>query len=165
MYRLIERSNYFLSLFSGILIVIISFCATYGVIRRYAFNSPEPYSYEIGCMLLLASFVLAVSAVEWRDRFIRVDLLFTRLPPKGVHILRNIVSPIIGLVLVTVLTWQGAIDALHAFQIGQTSISVWHQPLYPIKFVITLGYGLLCLALIARLCYGVAFLTSKGKGY
>lgn len=164
MYRLMERLNYFLSVFSGIIIIVLSLSTTYGVARRYIFNSPEPYSYEIGCMLLLAAFVLSLSSVEWRDRFIRVDLLLTRLPPKGAHILRNIVSPIIGLALVIVLTWQGANDALHALQIGQTSISVWRQPLYPIKFLITIGYGLLCLTLIARLCYGIALLTSKSKG-
>jgi TRAP-type mannitol/chloroaromatic compound transport system permease small subunit len=157
----IGQANYYLSLFSGILLVLLCISTSYGVFRRYALNSPEPYSYEIGCMFLLASFVLAVSAVEWRDRFIKVDLLLTHLPKTIQTVITNFLSPICGLLLVFVLVWQGGIDAIHAFNIGQTSMSVWREPLYPIKFLIPTGYGLLGLTLIAKLFYGITWFSTK----
>ena len=157
----IGEVNYYLSLFSGILLVLLCVSTSYGVFRRYALNSPEPYSYEIGCMFLLASFVIAVSAVEWRDRFIRVDILLTRFPKSVATVVTNFISPICGLILVIVMVWQGGADAVHAYQIGQTSMSVWREPLYPIKFIIPIGYGLLGLTLIAKLFYGVTSFTSK----
>jgi TRAP-type mannitol/chloroaromatic compound transport system permease small subunit len=162
-YQLIERANYILSVFSGIILVLLSLSTTYGVIRRYLFNSPEPYSYEFGCIFLIAGFVLVMSAVEWQNRFIRVDILLNRLPKNAQAIISNIISPFIGLLLVIILIWQGGVDALHALQVGQTSLSVWREPLYPVKFVITIGYGLLGLTLIARLWYGLISFKTKAE--
>ena len=62
----IERINRVFVVFAGLLIVIMGFLSTYGAIRRYAFNSPEPVSYEFGCIFLLVSFVLANAAVKGR---------------------------------------------------------------------------------------------------
>jgi TRAP-type mannitol/chloroaromatic compound transport system permease small subunit len=157
----IGQANYYLSLVSGILLVLLCMSTSYGVFRRYALNSPEPYSYEIGCMFLLASFVIAVSAVEWRDRFIKVDILLTRFPQAVQTIMTNFISPICGLILIIVLVWQGGGDAIHAYKIHQLSMSVWREPLYPIKFVIPFGYGLLGLTLIAKLFYGITSFTTK----
>ncbi len=159
----ISRANYFLSLFSGIILVLLCVSTSYGVFRRYALNSPEPYSYEIGCMFVLASFVLAVSAVEWRDRFIRVDILLNQFPKNISLLVTNFISPICGLILVIILVWQGGVDALHSFEIHQTSMSVWREPLYPIKFLIPVGYSLLGLTLIAKLAYGISSLITKNK--
>lgn len=162
-HRLIGRANYYLSLLSGILLVVLTISTSYGVIRRYVFNSPEPYSYELGCMCLLASFVIAVSAVEWRDRFIKVDILLTHFPKAIRTLITNFISPICGLILIVILVWQGGVDAAYAYKIHQTSMSVWREPLYPIKFLIPIGYSLLGLTLIARLAYGFTSLISKNK--
>ena len=51
---LVEWLSDFGLLVSGILIMIMAVLSTYGVGRRYIFNSPEPYSYDISTMLLLA---------------------------------------------------------------------------------------------------------------
>ena len=162
-HELIGRANYYLSLLSGIILVLLCMSTSYGVFRRYALNSPEPYSYEIGCMFLLASFVLAVSAVEWRDRFIRVDILLTHFPKSVSTLITNFISPICGLILVIILVWQGGTDAVHSYQIHQTSMSIWREPLYPIKFVIPIGYGLLGFTLIAKLAYGISSVLTKNK--
>jgi TRAP-type C4-dicarboxylate transport system permease small subunit len=53
---LIERVSHLFWVISGALIVVMVFTATYGVIRRYAFNDPEPYSYEISVMCLTMEF-------------------------------------------------------------------------------------------------------------
>lgn len=143
---------------SGILIVLMALGATYGSIRRYAFNSPEPYSYELSSMFLLLSFVLAVAAVEKQNRFIRCDLL-TRLFSENINtIILNIISPILGLLFFGVVIWQSWGDAWYAFQIGQTSSSSWPVPLFPIKIIIPIGYTLLCLVLAGRLYLGLASL-------
>ena len=76
-------------------------------------------------------------------------------------LITNFISPICGLILVIVLVWQGGSDAVHAYQIGQTSMSVWREPLYPIKFLIPIGYSLLGLTLVAKLFYGITSFTSK----
>jgi len=121
-FRYISQANYLLAVFSGILMVLLALSTSYGVARRYVFNSPEIYSYEIGCMLLLASFILATASVEWSDRFMRVDIVLAHLHQKAYSIIKDIISPFIGLALVILLTWQSGIDAVYSFQIGLKQI-------------------------------------------
>jgi TRAP-type C4-dicarboxylate transport system permease small subunit len=160
----IERINLVFVVFSGVLITIMGFLSTYGAIRRYAFRSPEPVSYEFSCMFLLISFVLAIAAVERQNRFLRCDLLLERFPEKIRNLVSNIISPIMGIAFFGIITWFSFGDALHALEIGQVSRSAWPVPLFPIKFIIPIGYGFLCLVLLVRLAFGLFSLKTPSTG-
>ena len=54
--KVIDRLSRGSLLISAAMILIMVFATTYGVIRRYAFNSPDQYSYEISMIFLLLSF-------------------------------------------------------------------------------------------------------------
>jgi TRAP-type C4-dicarboxylate transport system permease small subunit len=151
----VERVNLGFVVLAGALIVIMAFLATYGATRRYAFDSPEPYSYEFSRMFLLISFVLALAAVESRNQFIRCDLFLTRFPENVRNIILDIISPIMGLTFFSVITWKSFGDALRALEIGQLSTSSWPVPLFPIKIFVPVGYGLICLVLLIRLVLGL----------
>jgi TRAP-type mannitol/chloroaromatic compound transport system permease small subunit len=162
-YRLARRitaiigrlSSYFL-LLSGFLIVIMVLAATYGVVRRYVFDSPEPYSYELSMMFLLFSFVFAISAVERLSQQLRVDIVSNKMPDKMRHVVLSIITPILGLAFVCVLFYKGIEAALYSFEIGERSISAWRQPMGPIKLMIPIGYSVLLMVLIVKLVAGVA---------
>jgi TRAP-type C4-dicarboxylate transport system permease small subunit len=160
----IERVNQGFVVFAGSLMVIMAFLSTYGSIRRYVFNSPEPVSYEFSKMFLLLSFVLAIAAVERQDRFLRCDLLLERFPENIRNIISNIISPILGVTFFGIITWICFGDTLRAFEINQHSLSSWPVPLFPIKLMIPIGYGFLCLILVIRLILGLLHLkTSSGE--
>ena len=160
----IERVNQGFVAFAGSLIVIMAFLSTYGSIRRYAFNSPEPVSYEFSKMFLLLSFVIAMAAVERQDRFLRCDLLLERVPENVRNIISNIISPILGITFFSITTWITFGDALRALEIGQHSLSTWPVPLFPVKLLIPIGYGFLCFILVIRLVLGLLNLrTSSGE--
>lgn len=146
---------------AGSLVVIMAIITTYAVVRRYVFNNPEAASYEFSNMFLLFSFVLAVPELERVDRLLRVDIISDRLPTIANQMVLNIISPILGLVFCILLTWKGGVDAFHALKTGQESLSAWPVPLGPIKSIIPLGYGLLCIVLLLRLSRGVSFLWMK----
>lgn len=151
----IERVSLGFVVFAGSLIVIMAFLSTYGALRRYVFRSPEPVSYEFSCMFLLISFVLAIAAVERQDRLLRCDLLLERFPENVRNIVANIISPILGITFFGIVTWVSFGDALRAFEIGQHSLSTWPVPLFPVKLVIPIGYGFLCIVLLVRLFLGL----------
>ncbi len=153
---LIEYTTQVFVVLSGILTVLMALTATYGVVRRYVFHNPEPYSYELSTMFLLFSFVFAVAAVERLDRNIRVDFLIIHLPENIRRFLLNIISPIMGLFFCVILTWKGWDVAMYSFQIKEKSMSVWAVPLAPIKIVVPIGYSLLCLVLLMKLIRGIA---------
>ena len=150
-----QLSRFFLIL-SGILTLLMVFTATYGVFRRYAFNSPEPYSYELSTMFLLFSFVLSVACVERYNRHIRVDFISSRVPKIVEHIILNILAPIAGLFVVGIFTWKGFDVAMFSLKVGEVSSSTWAVRLFPIKLVVPIGYGMLFLVLICRLYFGIA---------
>jgi TRAP-type mannitol/chloroaromatic compound transport system permease small subunit len=161
--HIIDRASHVFLVVSGIMIVIMMFTATYGVVRRYAFHSPEPYSYEISTMFLLFSFVFAISAVERLGRHIRVDFVSSRLPESAQHIILNIIAPLMGLFFAFMLTWQGLEVSLFSLKIGEVSSSSWREPLFPIKLMVPLGYTLLCLVTLIRVYKGFSFLKGSRK--
>lgn len=158
---IVERASHVFLVLSGILIVIMMFTATYGVVRRYVFNSPEPYSYEISTMFLLFSFVFAISAVERLGRHIRVDFISSRLPENVQHVILNIIAPIMGILFAFILTWKGVEVSLFSLKIGEVSSSTWREPLFPIKIMVPVGYTLLFLVLITRIYKGFAALKGS----
>jgi TRAP-type C4-dicarboxylate transport system permease small subunit len=156
----IERISLAFVALAGSLIVIMAFLSTYGATRRYAFNSPEPVSYEFSRMFLLISFVLALVVVERQDRFIRCDWLLERFPQNIRDIISNIIGPIMGITFFGIITRISFGDALRALQIGQVSLSAWPVPLFPIKLCIPIGYGFLCFVLAVRLFFGLLHLKN-----
>jgi TRAP-type mannitol/chloroaromatic compound transport system permease small subunit len=159
----ISRASQALILFSGIIILIMAWGETYGVVKRYFFHAPDPFAYELSTVILLFSGVLAVAGVEKLDRHVRNDLVASRFPPMLTIILINIVFPFLALVFCGVLTWKSLDNAIYALQIGQVSQSTWGLPLAPIKMVIPAGYTLLCLVLIGKMFQGINMLKHREK--
>ena len=153
--RAITRISDWGLLLSGILILIMSVLSTYGVGRRYIFNNPEPYSYELSTMLLVACVVFAIAGLQRQRRHLRVDFIAGRLPPDLENILVNIVTPILALFYVGIMTWKSGDNALYSMSIGETSQSSWEEPLYPIKMMVPIGMALLCLVLASQLIHGI----------
>ena len=151
----IERITLVFVACAGILIVIMGFLSTYGAVRRYAFRSPEPVSYEFACMFLLISFVLANAAVERQGRLLRCDIFLDHFPPGLRNVISNIISPMMGITFFGIITWISFGQALRALEIGQVSTSTWPVPLFPVKLFIPIGYGFFCLTLLYRLVLGV----------
>lgn len=157
------RVSLFLMLISGILVFLMAWIETYGVIKRYAFRSPDPFAYEVSTMFLLFCGVLAVAGVELLDRHVRNDLVASRFPSRAKDIVLGTIFPLLALIFCAVLTWKSLGDAIYTMQIGKVSQSTWKLPLAPIKFVIPFGYTLLCLVLVSKICRGITLLKG-GKG-
>lgn len=153
--RIIERISNAFTVLSGVLIVLMAFLASYGVIRRYVFESPEPYSYELSMMFLLWTFVLALAYLEKLDSHLRVDFFVVLFPKRIRNFLLNVIGPLAGLVFCAILTWEGWTVAMYSLETGEKSMSIWAVPLFPVKIIIPLGYGLLCIVLMLKIIQGI----------
>jgi TRAP-type C4-dicarboxylate transport system permease small subunit len=140
---------------AGVMILMMAFCATYGVTRRYLLHDPEPYSYEISMMLLLWCFVLSVAAVQDEDRHLRGDFILNRLPVRYRFFVRRILSPALAVLCGGALAWKGWDAAMFSRVIGERSNSAWAEPLFPVKVVIPIGYGALLLVSLIQLFIGI----------
>jgi len=149
------RASHLLMLLSGILVLSMAWIESYGVVKRYVFHNPDPAAYELSTMFLLFCGVLAVAGVERLDRHVRNDMLASRFPERFKAIVIQTLFPLMALIFCAVLTWKSLGNALYALEIGQVSKTSWALPLAPIKFVIPLGYTLLCLVLLSKFCRGI----------
>jgi TRAP-type mannitol/chloroaromatic compound transport system permease small subunit len=151
----LERVGNWGLLSSGILILLMSLLSTYAVARRYIFHNPDSYSYELSTIFLTACVVLAVSGLQRSKRHLRVDFIANYFSPRVQTVLIDIVGPLLALVYVPIITWQSWNNALYSFQIGETSLSVWQEPLFPTKFLIPLCMFWLSLILVAQFVHGI----------
>lgn len=161
--RIIERISDWGLISSGILILIMSFLATYGVGRRYLFDDPEPYSYELSTIFLTVCVVLAVSGLQRYKRHLRVDFIANYMSPRVQGILMDIVTPLLALVFVSIITWESWDITMYSLSVGETSQSAWEEPLWPTKIVIPICMFWLCLVLIAQLVKGLKTLIKGEK--
>jgi TRAP-type C4-dicarboxylate transport system permease small subunit len=161
--RILERVCYAFVYISGVMALLMACLATYGVIRRYAFNDPEKYSYEISIMFLLVGVVLALPYIQRVERNIRVDFIVNRLPAGVQAVLGYIVFPLLALFYIVPLTWKSWENSWYALQVGERSYSSWAPLVGPIKVMVPICAALLSLVLIAQLCRGVYSLVESSR--
>jgi TRAP-type mannitol/chloroaromatic compound transport system permease small subunit len=126
------------------------------VARRYIFDSPEPYSYEVSTILLIWCFVLSVAALQWQERHIRGDFVLSRLPKNAQYFIDHLLAPLLGLLCGVLLCWKGIPSAMFSLSIHEVSSSVWKEPIFPVKIMIPIGFGMLCLVLVYQVYKGFA---------
>jgi TRAP-type C4-dicarboxylate transport system permease small subunit len=152
----LDRVVHFFWYLAGALITLMAFVTGYGVFTRYVLRNPDPYTYEIDSILMLACVVFAIAHTQKLGRHLRIDILDRSIPESLRIILLNVIGPAIGLIFCAVLTWKTWQTAWSALQTGEITRSTWVIPTYPIRMMVPLGFGLLCLALLAQILRHIA---------
>ena len=129
----------------GILAVMM-FLTAADVALRYLFNRPIMGSYELTgfMMALLISFGLAYCGVE--KGHVIVDLAISRFPQRTKTIVGS-VTCLFSLVLLSLITWQGAIYAKLQFY-SHYSSTVLMIPFFPFVGAVAFGIGIFCLVVL-----------------
>jgi TRAP-type mannitol/chloroaromatic compound transport system permease small subunit len=160
--KIIDKISNWGLLSSGIIILLMAFLTTYGVGRRYLLDNPEPYSYEISTIFLVACVLFALSAIQRAGRNLRVDFISNLTSPKWQGILMDIITPVLALVFVSIIVWKSWGIFLSAVETGEKSQSAWEEPLWPTKFLVPATMFWLCLTLLSQLAHGIINLV-KGQ--
>lgn len=143
-----SRIERFLGLVSAFIIMCMMFITSIDVIMRYVFNSPLAGGFELQEFLLVGVVFLSQAYVQSAKGHFSLDLLTTRLP-SGVQTALLVLGRIICLVIFALITWQSGVRAWIAWTTGQTREGLISFPLWPAKFVLPIGMGLLCLRFIS----------------
>lgn len=144
---------------SGILILIMGFLITYAAGARYIFDKPDPYSYELSIIFLVACILLSIPRIQRDRRNLRVDFIIGHLSPKWQNIIGDIFSSVLAMVFVSIVIWKSWGLFLSALQTGETSQSAWQEPLWPMKFLVPLTMSWLFLTLISQVIHSVIHLV------
>jgi TRAP-type mannitol/chloroaromatic compound transport system permease small subunit len=130
--------------------VLAVFTYYYEVIARYVFNSPTNWVHE-SMFLMFGMQYMVAGAYAYRDEtHVRVDILYTHLPPRGRAICDVITSLFFFIFTGTMLVsgWRFAGDAIG---VNEHSFTEWGIQYWPVKLMIPIGAALLILQGLSRL--------------
>lgn len=161
---LIQKLTRVFVVIAGTLTLLMIVTTVYGVVARYFFRRPEPVSYELGTIFLLWGFLFAVSSVEQLNQHIRAEIFIQFAPESVRRFLHSLIGPFLALFYCIVLTWKGWDVAIYSLSVGERSLSIWREPIGPIKIVIPICYGLLTLVVFSNLCRGLVSYLGRDKG-
>ena len=157
--RVIEVVGDWALLISGILILVIGFLTTYGVGKRYIFRNPDPYTYELSIIFLVACILLCLPAIQWNRRNLRVDFILQHLPKKWQGIIGDLFTTILAMIFVAIIIWKSWGIFLYSFEVKETSQSAWQEPLWPMKLLVPICMSWLFITLISQLVHAIIHLV------
>jgi TRAP-type mannitol/chloroaromatic compound transport system permease small subunit len=145
------------------LILLLTGVITYEVVLRYGFNAPTIWAQETSTYIFGAFFMLGGAYVMHHDGHVRVDIIYSRLSPRGRAITDLITFPIFFFLFLGILVIEGTNMAIWSWSIWEHTQSPWSPPIYPLKTVIPVAALLLVLQGAARYIRDVLVLVKNRR--
>lgn len=135
---------------AGFLIILMTVTILIDVFGRALFNQPLPGGVQLNTTLLVGVVFLALALTQLRKGHIRVDILLVRLSADWYHRL-NLVALALGAATFAVISYITLPVALRAFRIGEYETGIINFPMWPARFLLTIGLALFALQLVSDL--------------
>jgi len=157
----IDRISGYIGEYVAYWAVVSVFVYYYEVLARFVFNSPTNWVHESMFLMYGMQYMLAGAYAYREDQHVRVDVLYTKLPPRGKAIADIISSAFFFIFTLTLLwtAWRFASDAIHN---AETSFTEWGIQYWPVKLSMPIGAALIVLQGVAKLIKDILFVTRKG---
>jgi TRAP-type C4-dicarboxylate transport system permease small subunit len=143
-----------LSYFALAMVAVIGLFLSADVFMRFAFNRPIVGALEISQMFM-SGLVLVFPRCALEARHLNITFVLEFFPKKFQEV-ANFIVLLLSLFVSFMLAWQSASTAVYLKQVGRT-YSLIRVPYYPFYWVMTAGFVVLSLAIIALL------LSRKGE--
>jgi TRAP-type C4-dicarboxylate transport system permease small subunit len=154
--RILGRSIDVTMILGAIGVLLMMAHITIDVIAKFFFNWPLPGTITIVSnhyMILVAFLPLAFA--ERQNGHISVEVLVEHFPARVQYVL-SLFALMIGAIVFAMLTWQGWVEAIRAYNISAFVIE--HSlriPIWPARFLLPIGCGLMVLTLLLKIALGV----------
>lgn len=148
---------------ASFLIIAITLFQGREVVARYVFNKPTIWNWELCTMLYAVMFLLGGPWVLQGKKHICTDILYVRFSAKVQAYIDIVTYLCFFCVFAAVMLWQGSIMAWDSLKIQETSYTLWAPPIYPLKALMVLAFGLLTLQGLAKLIRDIIFVSTERK--
>ncbi len=146
------------------LIIVLIVIINYEVVMRYIFVAPTLWSHVSSYLLGAVIATLGLAYVWHHNANVRIDVIYSRFSPKGKLIVDILFTLIFFFPLIIMLTLTFGQEVLHSYQVKEKVwMAAWHPVLWPVKAIVTIGFGLLLLQGIATFLRDVMALVKGGK--
>lgn len=149
---------------ASLIIFVMMLMVTADVVMRYVFNSPIQGTYELAQFCLVGVVFFSIAYVQSEKGHIKIDIATQWMSPKGQTAL-DIFSYILGIAFFAIVFWQGGKLAWNAWVIQDHTMGLVEFPLWPAKFLVPFGAGLICLQIFSNLVHDIASIDeTKQRG-
>lgn len=143
--RWIDALDGVLVAIGGLMLFSLMLLVAADVGRRYIFNSPIAWSYEvINNYLMPGLFFFAVSHTLKAHSHVAVDILHNYVGPK-LRYWFEAISMVLAAPAFALCTWVAARNTLHEFQVSAEASSGLAVPSWTISIAFPIGFGMLTL--------------------
>lgn len=132
-----------MTLVSSICVMLLMLYTIGDVSGRYMFNKPLPASFQISTVLMVFIVFLSLASVQARGGHLRLEFVWQRFAPRGQAIC-DILLVLIGLFILSIITWQGWEWALEAWKTNERMEGILEIPYLPSRMALTIGAFFLC---------------------
>lgn len=146
---------------TAMLIFPLLLVVIYEVFMRYVLNRPTIWGFEVTGFLYGLHYMFGLAYADVHDGHVRVDIFTSRFSGR----VRNIIAIVtILLIFMPVMTpmviWSVRYAAMSVSQLERNSTS-WAPPIWPLKCLMALTFGLLWLQGLSNLLKHIAGLREK----
>lgn len=133
----------------ALLILVLTVMIVVEVVLRYGFSAPTVWGTELSTLLFATYILLGGGFALLNGDHVRMDVLYSRLPPRGRAVLDLLTAPFALLYCYVLLVEGGAMTA-EAIASGRHSATDWAPLLWPWLLALPVGAALLSLQVLAH---------------
>lgn len=143
------------------LILLMTLISAGNASVRFAFNYSSNGLLEIQWYLFAAVFILCAPYTLQKNEHVRIDVLTSRLSPRGLAVIDIIGTLFFLLPMVVLVLWLSIPLVVDSYHINEMSANEGGLLRWPVKILLPLGFGLLALQGLSELIKRVAFLAGR----
>ncbi len=137
--------------FSGqlaLISMVVTIC--YDVVMRYVFAKPTTWCLEVNTFLIVFLAVFPAADVLKSDNHLKISFIPDKMSP-AVRKFQKIVSSVLGIILSSVMTYQGFKMAWLSFEYGERMSTPLGTPIFIPYLFIPIGFGALALQFVVEI--------------
>ena len=128
----------------SVLSLLTAFAIVYEIVMRQVFVLPTVWASEGTVFMCAALYMLGGAWTLLEDKHVRVDMIHSRLGPRGKAVIDICTFPFF-LLYVAVMIWATWPYMTESIALRETTMTPWNPPLWPMKIVMFVSLVLIAL--------------------
>lgn len=142
---IVRMISHVAGLFAAVAVLLIMISTVVDVTRRQTIGGSVPGLVEMAESLLVAMVFLGLASREIRGGHVRVELVLQRLSPATRDAITALGYALVVVPLTSWMIWMTTARAIESFRAGERRYGLLELPLWPARWVISVGLTLLLL--------------------